>query len=138
MNGRIDVNAGPRSRTRGRAAMLGAAAAGALRLGVAILALAAAIAVGPALAIDGDDMVRDCIGALAVERAACLGYVTAVMDVLRLDPVRGFEACVPREVRPEEAVAVVADYVRRNPGAGGFQAPPVIAAALAEAFPCSR
>lgn len=34
------------------------------------------------------------------------------------------------------AAAVVRDYLRRNPGAGAFQAPPVIAAALAEAFPC--
>lgn len=112
----------------------GATAAAAARTLACALGLSLVSTAVPAL--DGDDMDQYCIAALAAEYAACLGYVRAIMDVLRLDPVRGFEACIPRTATPEDAVAVVRDYLRRNPGAGAFQAPPVIAAALAEAFPC--
>ncbi len=67
----------------------------------------------------------------------CLGYVTAVADVLEGNAVNGLRACVPEEGTDVGQLAeVVEGYLRRHPERGGYAAAGLVADALGEAFPC--
>jgi hypothetical protein len=67
----------------------------------------------------------------------CLGYITAVADVLERNEVNGLRACIPDEgVKVEDLAAVVKDYLGQHPERGHYGAAGLVADALGAAFPC--
>src|SRR5688572_15695477 len=67
----------------------------------------------------------------------CLGYITAVADVLEQNAVNSFRACTPPDVTVGDLLEVVKGYLGRHPERGGYGAAGLIAHALGEAYPCS-
>ena len=67
----------------------------------------------------------------------CLGYVTALADVLERNAVNGLRACIPDvDVETGWLEVVVMAYLRRHPDRGGYGAAGLVADALGEAYPC--
>jgi len=67
----------------------------------------------------------------------CLGYVTALADVLERNDVNGLRACIPNVgVEVGQLEEVVKAYLRRHPDRGGYGAAGLVADALGAAFPC--
>ena len=66
----------------------------------------------------------------------CLGYVTAVADVIERNPVNGLRACVPDAAVVGDLVDRVTAYLDRHPERLGFGAAGLVADALGDAYPC--
>lgn len=67
----------------------------------------------------------------------CLGYITAVADVLERNDINGLRACIPDQgVAVEDLAEAVKAYLRRHPERGHYGAAGLVADALGEAFPC--
>jgi hypothetical protein len=67
----------------------------------------------------------------------CLGYVSAVADVLERNDVNGLRACVPDAgVTVGDLAEVVKGYLGRHPERGHYGAAGLVADALGQAFPC--
>lgn len=67
----------------------------------------------------------------------CLGYITAVADVLEKNGVNGQHACIPDEgVTSGELAEVARAYLHRYPERGGFGAAGLVADALRSTWPC--
>jgi hypothetical protein len=67
----------------------------------------------------------------------CLGYITAVADVLEENPINGLRACIPDDSVTVGRLAEVATaYLRRYPERGGYGAAGLVADALRGAWPC--
>ncbi len=70
-------------------------------------------------------------------RAACQGYVAAVVDVMSsLAYLHGFRACVPQGVNDAQMAEVVARWLAAHARMRGDRADILVARSLAEAFPC--
>ena len=69
---------------------------------------------------------------------ACMGFVTAVADVLSNNSVDGVRVCFPQNVNKQQVVLVVAKYLRDQPEALHFSAVSLTVNALQKAFPCSK
>ena len=67
----------------------------------------------------------------------CAGYIRALFDVMADgNEVSGARACIPAGVTVEEARNIAIDYLESNLQEAPQSAPVLIAAALAQAFPC--
>ena len=112
-----------------------------MRLLVLALVLLA-VPMGSARAIDGFELERFCNVDHKMSNGFCLGYVNAVAAVLTTQKVGNFcstvgEAMVEREnLRTKELVEIVKVFFIKWPDARRASAGSVVAAALAEAFPC--
>jgi hypothetical protein len=69
----------------------------------------------------------------------CLGYATAVADVLERNGINGLRACIRDEgVVAGELAEVAKAYLRRHPERGGYGAAGLVADALGDAYPCNE
>lgn len=67
----------------------------------------------------------------------CLGYVSGVADVMSgRNAINGVQACIPRGTSRNQLKDVVVDWLRRHPEHRHHNAGGLVAAALAEAYPC--
>lgn len=66
----------------------------------------------------------------------CLGYVTAVADVIEHNPVNGLRACVPDAAVVGDLVQRVTAYLDRHPDRLNYGAAGLVADALGAAYPC--
>lgn len=71
-----------------------------------------------------------------VDYGMCAGYVTALADILMNETVTGYKACHFGEVRTQELMDIVKNYIANNPDMNDRPARVVASAALARAFPC--
>ena len=70
---------------------------------------------------------------------ACVIYVSAVADVMAFDSVDGFRACIPvKSVTNFQVASATAKFLREHPEKLYASANTVVAAALAQAFPCKK
>jgi Rap1a immunity proteins len=95
--------------------------------------------------INGNQLYTDCIAPntegpafQGLRAGTCLGYVTAIMDVLSVSPVNGFKACVPPNADMNQIVDVVKFFIRDHAEKRHLVAAGLVAEALATAFPCQR
>ena len=74
-----------------------------------------------------------------MQAGVCLGYVTALADLLRFgSPVLGKTACLPQTgVTPEAMADMVRKYLENRPKERQAAAVVLVADALGKAFPCS-
>lgn len=71
------------------------------------------------------------------EDGVCLGYVLAIADAINNGSVDGREACTPAAVLNVQMQFVTRRYFADHPDLLDRTALELVAAALAEAFPCS-
>lgn len=69
----------------------------------------------------------------------CIGYVSAVADVMAYTSISAFRACIPVEsVSSGRLVRVTFKYLREHPEQLRHSAESVVARALSAAFPCKQ
>ena len=68
----------------------------------------------------------------------CMGYSGAIADTLGTgaQAINGFRACMPTGASHNQVLAIVNNWLAQNPEKRHFTAASLVAAALAEAFPC--
>lgn len=71
------------------------------------------------------------------EDGICLGYVLAVADLVNNGSIGGKEACTPPGALHVEMQSAAHEYFENHPEVLNRPALELVAAALAEAFPCS-
>ena len=89
--------------------------------------------------LSGNDLYDMCQATSSdqVRTADCLGYVTAVADVLSRQSIEGFRACIPSVgVDRGQLKDEVATWLKEHPENRQYVASSLAAAALAQAFPC--
>lgn len=71
------------------------------------------------------------------DRAACLGYLSGVADVMMEgNTVNKFKACIPENTGDHEIWQAVVKLLKENPGNLHYTADDLVAFAYQEAFPC--
>jgi hypothetical protein len=68
--------------------------------------------------------------------APCIFYMSGLIDGLLYSGYIGTSICLPPETRLPTAVDIVVDYLKSHPDDLQRPAVPMIARALANAFPC--
>ncbi|MGY3437026.1 MULTISPECIES: Rap1a/Tai family immunity protein [unclassified Marinovum] len=101
---------------------------------VAILVLA--ISGSPASAQDGNFLFRQCTNNAVDSKAMCAGFVGGAAGLIPYAPLYSSAVCLPSGVTYPQMVDVVIAFLRNNPARRHEFASPLIARALAEAFPC--
>ena len=71
------------------------------------------------------------------DESFCRGFVAGVADVLSGgDAIDGHRACAPLDAQLDDMVEIVGGWLEAHSRDGHRDAVPLVAAALAEAFPC--
>jgi hypothetical protein len=100
----------------------------------AALILSCLIAVAEGAFQSGDNLLALCLGK---EVGICLGYVEAVADAMSEKSLgKPTRICVPGDVTGQRILHVVISFLLANPSMRHSSASPMVAAALAETFPC--
>lgn len=87
--------------------------------------------------LDGNKLFQECKENFAAAQAYCMAYITGVFDALEDNSIGGFRSCPPGvSVRQIRDVAV--QWLERHPQHRHLAAAGLVAAALAEAFPCRK
>ena len=91
--------------------------------------------------MSGNNLYRYCVvesgEPLAMQSAMfCLGYLTAILDVLSSGPVAGKRACIPASVDENQVVDIATGYIRSHPEIRHLTALAIVAQAFAASFPC--
>ena len=76
--------------------------------------------------------------AWAAVQSECVGYISAIADVMSIEPVNGFRACIPPPVTLEQLREIVVTFLNSHVAVRQDAAPGLVASALAESFPCPR
>jgi Rap1a immunity proteins len=109
-----------------------------LRTFLALALSVACAAAAEAAFLDGDTLHAWCLSADVGDQEACLGYVVGVADALGAQGREGASEaalCLPA-IDAKEAVGAVKQYLLVHPRPGSGAGADLVAAALAEAFPC--
>jgi hypothetical protein len=108
----------------------------------AFLSVATATPVHAGAFKTGNDLLEVCgPSAPLYEQGACVAYVTGVADVMGTAPdsgetVAGKRACFTAQITMGQTRDVAVNYLTRHPELRHYAAAPLVAWALAEAFPC--
>lgn len=86
--------------------------------------------------LPGRDFVQYCKGAYDVDYGLCTGYVLALADLMRVQELYGYRACLGRAVRSQQLTDIVIAYTRRDSDQNHRPASLIVAEALSQAFPC--
>lgn len=93
--------------------------------------------------INGNQLYNDCAARntegpvyQGVLTGICIGYVTAITDVLSVRAVNGFKACVPTDANMDQVIDVIKFFIRDHAEKRHLVAAGLVAEALATAFPC--
>ena len=84
---------------------------------------------------DGNKLLSKCEGD-PVLRENCYGYIIGISDTMAGNAINGFRACFPIGVSKVQIFAVTTTYLKDHPENRGYGAAGLVAAALADAFPC--
>ena len=92
-----------------------------------------------AMFLDGNTLYGWCFSEDAGNKAACLGYVIGVADVLNSEnrgELTQYKACIPA-IETTQVVSAAKKYLDEHRQDGNIIASDLVARALSEAFPCS-
>jgi hypothetical protein len=84
---------------------------------------------------EGNNLLQDCSQGNIL---FCYGYIDAITDVLRSEPVNGIVACVPSDSTANQLKDVVVQFLLLNPSVRHSSAFSLVAYTTSEAFPCRR
>jgi hypothetical protein len=89
---------------------------------------------------DGNDLSRLCAEPMdTFGNGECLGFVTGISDAMADgNPIGGWSACIPLDVTIGQAADVAKQFLTSHPELRHLVAASLVAAALAQAFPCRR
>jgi len=87
---------------------------------------------------DGNDLSRLCAEPMdTFGNGECLGFVTGIADAMtERNPIGGWSACIPLDVTIGQAADVAKQFLTSHPELRHLVAASLVAAALAQAFPC--
>ena len=68
--------------------------------------------------------------------AICVGYVTAIADVMDKYALYGWSSCIPEEAEIGQLTKIVTLWLKNNPDDHGYTANSIVAEALTAAYPC--
>lgn len=72
----------------------------------------------------------------AVWRLFCDGYIAAIVDAARHQPVGGVTVCVPEALALGQLTDIASQYLAAHPERRHLAVEILVALAIAEAFPC--
>lgn len=107
-----------------------------LRLTFLLAALLLAPAGARAAWLTGAELLQACADPDGAGQIYCLGYVTAIADVLEHNDVNGLRACIPEDAPAGALAGIVRESLQHHPERGGYGAGGLVADALRAAFPC--
>ena len=85
---------------------------------------------------NGDSLYELCEVSEEWQTAICVGYVTAISDLLENGhPFTAMQACIP-DVNRRQLTDIVVAYFRNNPSRRHYLASSEVTYALMQAFPC--
>jgi hypothetical protein len=108
----------------------------------AVVAVIAICAGAKADFLSGNDLYKACTSADEVSsstqfgREACRGFVAAIGDTARANPIEGVMWCPGGQIPLSQTVDIVVQFLRTNPAVRHLGARTLAAKALADAFPC--
>jgi hypothetical protein len=89
--------------------------------------------------ISGNDLLKQCSQTASnLDQAICLGYVTAISDVLMSNKVNGFQGCTPSGATMGQLQRVIHSWLVARPNVLHYPASGLVASALEDAFPCNK
>jgi hypothetical protein len=91
---------------------------------------------GTVVFVNGSDLFRYCQDKDDGSRGLCNGYIAGVADATVGTQISGYRSCSPYGRTVGQVHDVVVQWLARHPQHRHKAAPGLIAAALAEAFPC--
>jgi hypothetical protein len=86
----------------------------------------------------GNQLLDHCRSQIMIEQTYCEGYAVGVADALGAPggKVFGVAACLPNGVTARQVMDVTMRFLEQHPELRHLPAVPLVAEALAEAFPC--
>jgi hypothetical protein len=87
----------------------------------------------------GDELLYVCTYSSLIAQGTCLGYIEGIATVMHHGvEIAQFRACAAEPATIEQLRDVVIAYLKRNVALRHYLAAALVAAALAEAFPCPK
>lgn len=108
---------------------------------LATIAVAALLVGTPARAngfTTGNQLLPLCQSASTDKVTYCVGYVTALADVLGNSAINGVRACFPTSATKAQIVDIAIQFLNEHPERRHYTADSLVAHALVEAFPCKH
>jgi hypothetical protein len=88
---------------------------------------------------DGNELYEICTSPKNSDWNVCVGYVSAIYDVIMKVDLFDYRSCLPQKyIMSSQVKDIVASWLQRNPQHRHYSSPSIVAAALAEAFPCKN
>jgi len=69
-------------------------------------------------------------------KGICVGFVSAVADLMNAVPLYGHQACVPSAFKLQDGVTVVQRWIEAHPNDVKYDGREIVIVALSEAYPC--
>lgn len=82
------------------------------------------------------ELMNFCTGRYDVDYGFCAGYVTAVSEIMLDHTLYGYSACNHGPVKAQQLLENVGTFVRNDGGLDNRPGSVIVAAALANKFPC--
>ncbi len=86
--------------------------------------------------VTGKSLLASCTETSFFSDGKCLGYISAIADVMEHQAVNGQRKCASKRVGLERDKAIVIAWLKKHSELGNNSARVIVAQALAEVFPC--
>ena len=106
-------------------------------LAVLVLVSAAASALAAGSWVNGNELKKYC-SSNSYERGICLGFTSAVANIVANEPVAGWRACIPDGVTRGQLRDIMVKFLDDHPEELHLEAASLAARAYKEAFPCPQ
>lgn len=86
--------------------------------------------------MQGPRFAEDCFEENLPLKGICIGFITAIADLMNTVTLYGHRACLPSEYKLIDGLTVVQRWIETNPNEVKYDAREIVIVALSEAYPC--
>lgn len=86
--------------------------------------------------MQGPRFAKDCFENNLPLKGICVGFVTAIADLMNTVTLYGRRACLPSEYKLIDGVTVVQQWIETHPNDVKYDGREIVTVALSEAYPC--
>lgn len=86
--------------------------------------------------MQGPRFAEDCFEDNLPLKGICIGFITAIADLLNTVTLYGHRACLPSEYKLKDGLTVVQRWIEANPNEVKYDGREIVIVALSEAYPC--